>query len=122
MHFLFLIALILMNMNAEAAKKTISKGGGICANEFDCQLNGVCKNNKCRCDAGLHILIYDFSMTFSPIISIAWTEKDCSFLHVLPAKKENGYQHFNSSKSSWGGGIIKHDDSNYYMFVDEINM
>jgi hypothetical protein len=68
-------------------------GGGLspeeggCEDELDCQLNGVCDNGQCVCDA-------------------AWSgNANCSTLALLPAKVKNGYGFPGSPVSSWGAGV-----------------
>jgi len=82
-----------------------SKLNGECSTELDCQLNGICSDGKCVCDA-------------------AWSgSPNCSKLALLAAKFRNGYGYLNSSTSSWGGGVIYDAESaTYVMQVDEMNM
>jgi hypothetical protein len=65
----------------------LSPEEGGCNDELDCQLNGVCENGKCLCDA-------------------AWSgNANCSTLALLPAKVKNGYGFPGSPVSSWGAGV-----------------
>ena len=55
-----------------------------CEIDLDCELNGICANGHCKCDA-------------------AWSGRHCEVLNLLPAPKQNGYRQENIS--SWGGTV-----------------
>lgn len=76
-------------------------GGGICTDDIDCSLSGVCTpEGKCECDP--------------------WaTGPDCSYLNFAPVDTTRlGY--LNENHSSWGGSIVRRSDGEYRMYASEI--
>lgn len=79
-------------------------GGSRCTTNLDCQLNGLCTNGVCVCDA-------------------AWKGANCSSLNLQPATRANGFGHLASNRSSWGGGVIRDPKSGkWIMFLSQMNM
>ena len=67
-------------------------GAGGCASDVDCQLNGVCEANRCKCDP-------------------AWSAAaDCSALSLAPVESVTpAYPPpalFNTT-TSWGGSVLR---------------
>ena len=75
-------------------------GGAPCTTGLDCQLNGVCADSKCVCDA-------------------AFTGANCSALALLPATRGAGYGALGSDTSSWGGSFTQ-DGESWVGFVSEM--
>ena len=80
----------------------------VCRSEDDCELNGRCEAGRCRCDSG-------------------WKGDSCGQLDLLPAKAmpDNGYNRLHEKPagySSWGGSIIRDDESGlFHMFAAEMD-
>ena len=75
-------------------------GGGACATDDDCQLNGRCSSETrtCVCDA-------------------AWTGKNCSYLNSFPSA---GSAYRMKNASSWGGrATLNPPDGLYHAFFSE---
>ena len=77
-----------------------------CHTDDDCSLNGVCSGGTCACDK-------------------PWGGVDCALLQFDPAPvTECGkgciYHGGASANTSWGGSILRGDDSKYYMAVAEM--
>eukprot|EP00039_Didymoeca_costata_P002943 m.64037 g.64037 ORF g.64037 m.64037 type:complete len:788 (+) comp11619_c0_seq3:101-2464(+) len=70
-----------------------------CERDADCSYNGHCMDGECVCGP-------------------AWYGPTCAALRLLPAPKENGYQHENMS--SWGGSIVQDQSGTYHMFASQI--
>ena len=70
-----------------------------CTSDLDCQLNGVCEQAKCRCDA-------------------AWTGDDCGTLQLKPGK----LAYAPDDATAWGGGPPVKDEATgkWILFVTEI--
>jgi hypothetical protein len=65
---------------------------GRCRNALDCQLNGMCVQSVCVCDA-------------------AWTGTDCAMLQFLPAVNHVAFHGANRNSTSWGGSVISEPTS-----------
>jgi len=59
-----------------------------CIDDKDCNLNGECIENICKCDA-------------------PWTGSDCGMLDVLPAPNHVSFHGESSKSTSWGGSVLR---------------
>lgn len=71
---------------------------GSCDDDYECSLNGVCSEGRCRCDP-------------------AWKGGNCGVLNVVPGEKGAGYW---GELTSWGGTALRADDGTYHMWAAEI--
>jgi hypothetical protein len=73
-----------------------------CSNDLDCNLNGVCQQGQCICDAG-------------------WRAADCGELDLQPTPKDSGYNILEKGTSSWGSRIVRDpgDKDLFHLFVSE---
>ena len=100
---LALLAALLLCARAAGSGGGADQAAPGCRSALDCQLNGVCVDRKCECDA-------------------AWRGDHCSRLALLPAKKDGGYGSLHSATSSWGGGVHWDPHSGRWaMSVDEFD-
>lgn len=67
---------------------SLPRGGGACANDFDCSYGGVCESRKCVCDP-------------------QFTASKCNVLRLRPAKLDNGVGSGPERLRTWGGHGIK---------------
>jgi hypothetical protein len=75
------------------------KGSGRCTVDDDCQLNGVCTDGSCVCDA-------------------AWTGEFCTFFDATPVQAA-AFSRTNAS--SWGGSVFWSDcDAQYHLYVSDM--
>ena len=73
-------------------------GGGVCSEDWDCSLSGLCLSNACVCDA--------------------WaTGPTCSYLNLQPAESLTSQGLQAPSYFSWGGHTLKDDADNYHLFA-----
>ena len=86
-----LLLLLLAGCSAAASdgRRPPASGGALCSSGIECQLNGICKQERCVCDT-------------------AWTGANCSVLHLVspPDFTPSGFHSLNSSWSAWGGGAV----------------
>ena len=85
-----------------AVKSNFPHGGALCTTDWNCSLGGVCENGKCTCDPW-------------------FTGANCTFLNVVDAEKDWGFQVPGSY--SWGGHAHFDKKSNkwhgFFAFMEE---
>jgi hypothetical protein len=84
------------------ARVKTDDGGAHCRTSLSCQLNGLCVDNRCQCDA-------------------AFTGANCSVLHRRPARHGAGYSSLHSNFSSWGMSVTYDtNEGDYVGFASEM--
>eukprot|EP00898_Chlorokybus_atmophyticus_P003726 jgi/Chlat1/4354/Chrsp29S04505 len=85
------------------AAPELPKGGGPCADDWDCSLGGVCNDGKCVCDP-------------------TWTGASCATLHLMSVDRSRmGYRPDaeKCQNCTWGANAIFHEGQ-YHLFASEL--
>lgn len=79
----------------------LAHGGGRCADDADCNLNGACSSGTCACVA-------------------PWTGADCGALDFLPARAPDGALYRRENVSSWCASALRDDAGVWHAVVAQM--